>query len=179
MSVAPRSAEDVKELFESLRDRVNDFEARLDAFSNWLENTDDRVSELEDENDELRARLDALESRMDVLEDDSSSKDGKIRQIVAGAENNRTGDQSAIVMNAAKIVTVTGVSRRYAYDLIEDLPEQYHWILTRSEARERQFGSIEINDGKQTKAIVIDFEALHSDPEAVNKFTTSSEGGGR
>ncbi|MDG5820668.1 hypothetical protein [Natronococcus sp. A-GB7] len=179
MSVAPRSAEDVKELVDSLRDRVNNFEARLDAFSSWLENTDDRVSELEDENNELRARLDSLEARMDVLEDGSSSKNGKVRQIVAGAENNRTGEQPAVVMDAAKIVTVTGVSRRYAYDLIEDLPEQHYWILTRSEARERQFGSIEIDDGKQTKAIVIDFEALHSDPEAVNKFTTSTEGGGR
>lgn len=179
MSVAPRTAEDVKELFESLRDRVNDFEVRLDAFSNWLENTDDRVSELEDENNELRDRLEALEARMEVLEDSSSSKDGKVRQIVAGAENNRTGEQPAVVMDAAKIVTVTGVSRRYAYDLIEDLPEQHHWILTRSEARERQFGSIEIDDGKQTKSIVVDFEALHSDPEAVNKFTTSTEGGGR
>jgi len=74
---------------------------------------------------------------MDVLKDGSSSKDGKVRQIVAGAENNRTGDQAAVVMDAAKIVTVTGVSRRYAYDLIEDLPKQHHWILTRSEARER------------------------------------------
>ncbi|ELY53444.1 hypothetical protein C491_21186 [Natronococcus amylolyticus DSM 10524] len=179
MSVAPRSAEDMKELVDSLHDRVNDFEARLDAFSSWLENTDDRVSELEDENNELRDRLEALEARMEVLEDGSSSKDGKVRQIVAGAENNRTGEQPAVVIDAAKIVTVTGVSRRYAYDLIEDLPEQHHWILTRSEARERQFGSVEIDDGKQTKAIVVDFEALHSDPEAVNKFTTSTEGGGR
>lgn len=169
----------MKELVDSLHDRVNDFEARLDAFSSWLENTDDRVSELEDENNELRDRLEALEARMEVLEDGSSSKDGKVRQIVAGAENNRTGEQPAVVIDAAKIVTVTGVSRRYAYDLIEDLPEQHHWILTRSEARERQFGSVEIDDGKQTKAIVVDFEALHSDPEAVNKFTTSTEGGGR
>jgi chromosome segregation ATPase len=179
MSSMPRSAEKARNILEGLRDRLNDIEARFDAFSNWLENTDDRVSELEDENTELRGRLDALESRIDVLEDGSSSKDGKIRQIVTGAENNRTGDQSAVVMDAAKIVTVTGVSRRYAYDLIDDLPEKHHWILARSEARERQFGSLEIDDGKQTKAIVVDFEALHSDSEAVNKFTTSNEGGGR
>lgn len=126
MSTMPRSAEEARNLLGSLRDRLNDIEARFDAFSNWLENTDDRVSALEDENTELRAQLNALESRIDVLEDGSSSKAGKIRQIVAGAENNRTGGQSAVVMNAAKIVTVTGVSRRYAYDLIDDLPEKHH-----------------------------------------------------
>ena len=178
MSTLARSAEEARNLLESLRDRLNDLEARFDAVSNWLENTDDRVSELEDENAELRGRLDALEARIDVVEDGSSTKSGKIRQIVAGAENNRTGDQPAVVMDAAKIVTVTGVSRRYAYDLIDDLPEKHHWILTRSKARERQFGSVEIDDGRQTKAIVIDFEALHSDLEAVNKFTTSRAGEG-
>jgi hypothetical protein len=81
-------------------------------------------------------------------------------------------------MDAVKIATVTSVSRRYAYDLVDDLPENHHWILTRSQARERQFGSVEIDDGKQTTAIVIDFEALHSDPESVNKFTTAREGEG-
>jgi hypothetical protein len=174
----PRSAEEARNLLGSLRNRLNDIEARFDAFSNWLENTDDRVSELEDENAELRNRLSSLEARIDVVEGGSNSKGGKIRQIVAGAENNRTGDQPAVVMDAAKIVTATGVSRRYAYDLIDDLPEKHHWILTRSEARESQFGSVEIDDGKQTKALVIDFEALHSDPESVNKFTTAQAGEG-
>jgi BMFP domain-containing protein YqiC len=178
MSTLAQSAEEARNLLKNLRNRLNDLEARFDAVSNWLENTDDRVSELEDENAKLRGRLDALEARIDVVEDGSSTKSGKIRQIVAGAENNRTGGQPAVVMDAAKIVTVTGVSRRYAYDLIDDLPEKHHWILTRSEARGRQFGSVEIDDGKQTKAIVIDFEALHSDPESVNKFTTTRAGEG-
>ena len=78
-------------------------------------------------------------------------------------------------MEAAKIVTVTGVSRRYAYDLIDGLPDQYHWILSRDEARQQQYGSAEIDSGTQSKRLVIDFERLHNDPAAVNKFTTARE----
>jgi predicted nuclease with TOPRIM domain len=140
MSTLIRSDEESRNLLTNFRDRLNDLEARFDAVSNWLGNTDDRVSSLEDENAELRGCLSSLEARIDVVENGSSSKGGKIRQIVAGAENNRTGDQPAVVMDAAKIVTVTGVSQRYAYDLIDDFPRKYYWILTRSEARERQFG---------------------------------------
>ncbi|MDG5818279.1 hypothetical protein [Natronococcus sp. A-GB7] len=45
----------------------------------------------------MRSRLEALEAQVAVLEDGSSSKDGKIRRIVAGAETNRISDQPAVV----------------------------------------------------------------------------------
>lgn len=163
---------------ENIRDRLSDLSTRLDALSNWIETTVDRVAELEDENAELRQRLETVEARLDVVESGDTGKEGKLRKIVTGAENVRISDQTAIVMDAAKIVTVTGVSRRYAYDLIEDLPDEYHWILSRKEARQQQYGSIEIDADAQTKAIVVDFERLHTDPEAVNKFTTAPTGEG-
>lgn len=37
---------------EDVRDRLSDLSTRLDALSNWIENTVDRVAELEDENAE-------------------------------------------------------------------------------------------------------------------------------
>ncbi|WP_255170122.1 hypothetical protein [Natrononativus amylolyticus] len=182
-SSIPRTTDEAKELLRSLLDRLQDAETRLtiteqrlDSFFNWREETDDRIGDLKRENDELRQRLTALEARVNVVEGGKSTKDGKIRQIVAKAENLRKKDQGAVVLTARDIVGATGVSRRYAYDLIDDLPEKHHWVITRTEARDRQFGNVEIDANKQTKAIVVDCEALHSDPEAVNKFTTTREG---
>lgn len=165
---------------EDVRDRLSDLGARLDAFSTWLENTDDRVAELEDENAELRKRLESVEARLESVEDTSPGKEGKVRAIVQQAKNLREGDQQGVVMSPEQIVGATGVSKRYAYDLAskDGLPSEYHWILTRDQARQEQYGSLEIDGSTAGKAIVVDFERLHSDPESLNKFinATTEEG---
>lgn len=165
---------------DGVKSRLSDLAARLDAFSTWLENTDDRVAELEDENAELRKRLESVEARLEAVEDTSPGKEGKVRAIVQQARNLREGDQQGVVMDPEQIVGATGVSKRYAYDLADEdgLPSEYHWILTREQARQEQYGSLEIDGSTAGKAIVVDFERLHSDQEALNKFNNDSGGEG-
>lgn len=182
MSTIPSNAEDAREVIGSLKSSLGGLESRVDAFSTWLENVDSRVEELEEENDELREKLEALQNRLDVIEASSSSKEAKIRDIVEYAENKRSKDQNSVKVTPKEIKGAAGVSRRYAYDLIDDeigLPAEHHWLISAEQAREQQYGNVEMDWDASTRGLVVDCEALHSDSEAVNKFTTrdSSEGG--
>lgn len=123
----------------------------------------DRIDDVEDENKRLRERL-----------NDSGGKDAKVRAIVDYADNARNGP--AIKLTAKEIKGAAGCSRRYAYDLIDDLPEEYDWFLTPKEMS--QYGSLEI-DNHDEKRLGVDFEGVHSAGVDVNKFTTpDSEKGG-
>lgn len=124
------------------------------------------------ENKRLRDEVAQLQAQTDMTTDGSETKETKVRDIVQAAENRREGDQAVVMLTARDIVTATGCSRRYAYDLIEDLPEEYVWIWSRRQARKSQFASHEIKADGQTKAIGVHFEGLHNDAVAVNKFTT-------
>lgn len=181
MSSVPQSPQEAREAFRSLKKELSDLTGRVDAFSTWLENTNDRVAELEDENQQLHNRLDALEARLEIIEDGCATKEGKVRAIVQQAKNLRVGDQAGVVMTPAQIVAATGCSKRYAYDLCDGddgLPPEYAWIVTREQARSEQYGAIEIEGDKQGKALVVDFERLHSDEDALNKFNNGSTGEG-
>lgn len=174
MSSIPSSKEEARKLLKDLK-------ARMDAFSTWKEWANDEIAELQDENELLRQRLEAAESRLDIIEDESPGKEGKIRDIVHYASNQR-GDEAIIVVTPEEIVGATGVSERYAYQLCDDesgLPSEYHWIVTRQEARNSQYGSWEIDEDGQQKALGVHFERLQSDTEALNKFNnaTTEEGG--
>jgi regulator of replication initiation timing len=130
-----------------------------------VDNIVDRVDELEAENNRLRTRI-----------EDSDGKDAKVAAIVEYAANKR-GSKPAVKLDWREIRGASGCSRRYAYDLMDDLPDEYAWFLTPAEMT--QYGSIEI-DNEDERRLGIDFEGVHSTACPVNKFTTPSEGeGGR
>lgn len=137
-------------VYETLKPRLDELEGRVD--------------DLEAENDRLRSRL-----------SEQGGKDDKIASIVEYAVNQRSGDK-AVRLTPTEIKGATGVSRRYAYDLCNDLPDEYAWMLTPSDAQ--QYGSLEIDHDSQAKAIVVDFAGVHSSGVPVNKFTTTDEGQG-
>jgi len=133
-----------------------------------VENLADRVEELEAENERLRSRVDS-----------ANSKDEKVAAIVEHALNLRDPTDRAVKLTAESIKGATGVSRRYAYDLMDpeddnSLVNQYDWVLTRQEMA--QYGSLELDLSGQQKCIGIDFEGVHSAGCPVNKFTTAREG---
>lgn len=176
--------EDIRAELRELQDKLagDSISGLKDEFE--LKRADDRrrINELEEENGELRDRLNAVESRLDVLDEDAPSKEAKIREIVDFASNLRSEDQQAVKVTPKEIKGSAGISRRYAYGLIDEdegLPAEYHWLLSAKQAREQQYGNAELDWDESTKGLVVDFEALHTDPEAVNKFTTrdSSEEG--
>jgi len=121
----------------------------------------DRVDDLEAENDRLRSRLKSSASR---------GKDQKVADIVQFADNARGADP-AIKLTAKDIKGATGCSTRYAYDLMDDLPEEYDWFLTPQEMT--QYGSLEV-DNVDERRLGVDFEGVHSSGCPLNKFNNGS-----
>lgn len=112
-----------------------------------------------------------LESLKDVT-DTKTTKEEKVASIIQFGENQRGGAPKWNI-TAKEIRGVTGVSRRYAYDLIEDIAESYDWAELRdgrTQPSAKNAGETKI---RWKKAVQIDYELLHSDHGSVNKFTTS------
>ena len=68
------------------------------------------------------------------------------------------------------------MSRRYAYDLVDELPKEYAWIHDGQSLK--QYGEAEMDKGEMPKSLAVDFEGVHGPPCPVNTFTTtiSNEG---
>jgi len=139
-------------VYEQLMPRLNDLE--------------DRVGELEAENNRLRTRLESQSS---------TSKDGKVAAIVNFAAN-KAGAAPAVKLDYEDIMGATGCSARYAYDLMDRLPEEYDWMLTPEQMT--QYGAIEI-DNYDERRLGVDLEGVHSSGAPLNKFNNDlqSEGG--
>jgi hypothetical protein len=145
----------------------NDVEAALDEHESLYAYT----RTLEEECEDLRQRVVELEGTLEAIHDigaEKTSKEEKIAKLVSFARN-RGGDQ--VVLTAETVQGVTGVSQRYAYDLIDELPQQYEWFVDRSDAS--QYGDLQINTESQDRALIVDIEQLQRDPEALNKFNNA------
>jgi len=127
----------------------------------------EKVDALIDEWHAREQRLADLEGKMTRAPD----KDGKIDAILEHAHNSRT-DQDVVKLGPKDIKAATGVSRRYAYDLLDDLPDEKDWILSHDTIKRSQFASHELDN--DSKRIGIDFEGVHSNGAPVNRFTTTS-----
>lgn len=136
--------------------------------------------DLVDQLQEQQNAINRLESQLEAIQDlgrEKTTKEEKITRLVNYAQNLSTdGESGRYVLEAQTIKGTAGVSRRYAYDLMDELPDKYDWALDRSEVE--QYGDLEIDKDEQSRALVIDLDVLHTDGEAVNKFTTrtTSEG---
>jgi len=163
--------------YEDTSDRLDDDINRL-AVTTKIADRDD--------GDELADRFDEIDGLVDELRDIGSkktSKEEKIASLVTFASNRRSrGSETddVVALSADEVADVAGISKRYAWQLCDDkdgLPDEYEWALSKNEARETQYGSVEL--GAQNKRLVIDFRRLHRNSGEVNKFITNdSENGG-
>lgn len=136
----------------------------------------DKVEELTDRVAELENRLDGVEDRADAVENTvyAEGKQGKVRQLVEYATNKRNGDQQAVVLDAQEIRGATGCTRRYAYDIIDDFPADYGFLVDRDELT--QYGELELDKTTRGRGIAVIFDgSVHTDLESVNRFTTRTE----
>lgn len=69
---------------------------------------------------------------------------------------------------------ITDVSRRYAYDLVDDMIDKLAWAHDPADVD--RYGAVE--RGTPQKGVLIDFEGVHGEACPVNKFTTRSPGQG-
>jgi hypothetical protein len=74
----------------------------------------------------------------------------------------------------AEIRGGTGVSRRYAYDLVDTLAVDVDGIAVR-ESQQVKTGS---ETEREQKALLVDCEQVHDVSEAVKEFTTRGGGDG-
>lgn len=142
---------------------VEVFEATARALDK-MDALQERIEELEEENEQLRTRLDKLGD----IGEEKTDKDQKIAAIVTFADNQRGGEQDALAVKPSTIKGLVDVSRRYSYDLVDDMIDEYDWAHDPSEIQ--RYGSVERD--ASDKSVIIDFAGVHGDPVPVNKFTT-------
>jgi len=138
----------------------------------------ERLETVEQELAGARQEISELEGVVESLRDignEKTTKEEKIAAIVSYADNIRDDGQAEITVAAQEIKGAAGVSRRYAYDLIEDVAEQHGWASVR-EPKSQPSGKDGGRMIEWKKALAVDFEQLHEDPESVNKFTTEVAG---
>lgn len=151
-------------------------EQRLNDMADRMFDLERRTRDLEAENEDLRQQVATLQDRLGTVEGGSDGKDAKVRDLVAQADNLRNADAPGAILTVRDIMAATGVCRRYAYDLVDDLPDEYSFIEDADDAG--QYGSLELDTADRPKGIFVDCEAVHSDQSLVNKFTIRSTGGG-
>lgn len=120
-------------------------------------------------------RLDQLEAQLEMLTQhtDPSTKAEKINTVLAFAQN-KADEGGKVTVTPAEVRGCTGVSRRYAYDLVEAVAADVPGVQIR-EAKQVQTAN---GTKRKQKALLIDCEDVHELDEAVNSFTTPNGGDG-
>lgn len=178
-----RSGDDVDpdDRVDQLETRLGDHDRELAALKKLAfgladDDTDELFAAVEqalDRVETLETRLEELDQVGDMLADvaeTTSTKEEKVGKIVTYAENTRRDEQPGVTVLPKSIKGVTEVSRRYAYDLVDDMIDEYAWA--HDPAAVDRYGAVE-RDAPQ-KGVLIDFEGVHGAPCPVNKFTTRS-----
>ncbi len=120
------------------------------------------------------ARLDTVEEQLAALGDintTKTTKEQKLAAVLHFATNKRGTQSGTVAVTADEIQGCVGVSRRYAYDLIEEAAEVYAGVRVR-EARDVQTST---GVEHKKKAMLVDCEAVHGNGAGVNQFTTEGE----
>ena len=122
---------------------------------------------------EARVQLETVRSRVDVLGDigaERTSKEEKIAAVLAFAFNKR-GSESKVSVTPDEVRGCTGVSRRYAYDLVEAIGSSVNGCRV----REAEVVQTSTGSKRKPKALLIDCDAVQHQTEGVNKLTTGGE----
>lgn len=116
-------------------------------------------------------RLAAVEQQVEALGDvqaEKTTKEQKLAAIITFAGNKRGGPSETVTVTADEIQGCVGVSRRYAYDLIDEAAT----VLDTVQVREATDVQTSTGVEHKKKALLVDCEAAQTDGEGVNQFTT-------
>lgn len=135
------------------------------------------VDDLPAAGQDVRAELNDLAERVSTLEDrvaaigdvgtEASTKEEKYAAVLAFAAN-KQGTDGKVAVTPAEIRGCTGVSRRYAYDLVEAMADDIEGVRFREAKQVQTSSGVE----QKSKALLVDCERVHRDRAGVNKFTT-------
>jgi tetrahydromethanopterin S-methyltransferase subunit G len=123
---------------------------------------------------DCKEQLSQIEAQLEVLEQtaDRSTKAEKIATVLAFASN-KGGDAAKVTVTPAEIRGCTGVSRRYAYELVDTVAAEVDGVAVR-EAKQVQTSS---GTERKGKALLVDCEEVHDVSGTVKEFTTGDGGG--
>lgn len=185
---------------DALRERVGELEATVDALAQRLDtamNRDipllkgtvraivdadiDEIGELPDAGRSFHRTVVTQTERLATVEEQvaafgdvdatKTTKAQKLAAICAFAQNKHNSQSSTVAVTAAEIRGCVDVSRRYAYELIDDAAAEL------AGARVRNATSGESNGASKKKALLVDCERVHVEAGGVNQFTTGEDGG--
>ena len=160
---------DIPVLKGSIRAMVDEPIDSVDAFPHAGRRFGEKVTQIEDRMNELEDRV----ARFGDLGNEPSSKEEKYAAVLRFAANKQTTNGKATV-SPSEIKGCTGVSRRYAYDLVDAMAEDIEGVRVR-EAQEVETGS---GVQRKAKALLVDCAVVQVSSGGVNKFTTAERGGG-
>jgi hypothetical protein len=114
-------------------------------------------------------RVSEIEGRLEMLKQsrDPSTKAEKVATVLAFAANKADSD-GKVAVTPFEIRGCTGVSRRYAYDLVETIAADVEGVQVRES---KQVSTANGTKHKQ-KALLVDCEQVHGLADGVNSFTT-------
>lgn len=141
----------------------------------------DDYERLRDEHEELRDKLSSIETQLNTIQDLGSkrtTKEEKIARLVTYAQNTIGEDATTgrVLLSIKEIRGNADVSERYAYKLVDRLPEEYEFFIDRSDVK--QYGDAEMDRDDQQRGLVVDIGVLHQDEQALNKFNNATTGDG-
>ncbi len=122
---------------------------------------------------EAREELDAVRSRVAALGDlgeERTSKEEKIATVLMFAFNKGDGE-SKVSVTPQEIRGCTGVSRRYAYDLVEEIGSS----VTGCQIREAETVRTSTGSKRKPKALLVDCSVVQAEPDGMNRFTTGGD----
>jgi hypothetical protein len=119
-------------------------------------------------------RLARLETQVELVGKQSSAatKAQKIATVLAFAQN-KADDTAKVAVTPEEIRGCTGVSRRYAYDLLETIAAD----VDGARLRESQQVQTATGTEHKPKAVLIDCERVHDPTAVVKEFTTGGDEG--
>lgn len=138
----------------------------------------DAGREMRDEFDDLASAVGSHGEQLDAVTDVSekkTDKEQKVASIAAFASQKAGNPNATVLVKASELRGCTGVSRRYAYDLIDDIGggDEFGWASVR-EAKTVKTGS---GQEQKPKGLLVDCDKIRTssqDDGVVNKFTTTS-----
>lgn len=115
-------------------------------------------------------RLEQVENRLaqlGTIGQEQTTKEEKFAAILTFAQNKRNGS-AKVSLTPHEIRGCAGVSRRYAYELIETMATAFDGVSVREPTRIRTANGVK----QQQKALLIDCERVRAEIGRVNQFTT-------
>lgn len=128
---------------------------------------------------EQQATIQELRGRVATLTAIRDTKRQKVRDILEYALGGASGADRGVVLSAKEVQRAADVSPSYAYRLMDGddgLPSEFPYFLTRKQAAQRSYGSLELDTSEQTKGLVVDIDAVQSDPTQLTLFNNGGRG---